>query len=165
MIFMENRPVPHFACDAMLGRLARWLRAAGYDAWWRADVTDQELVRLGQSEGRFLLSCDTDIFQYAVVRDGAVAALRIPNELRRDEQLAFVMGELRLEARTPRCMACGGELAEVPRDQARERVPPRSFAWVEQFFACRECGQMFWHGSHWQRIASALARARNGEAH
>ena len=78
---MENTSVPRFACDAMLGRLARWSCAAGYEAWWSAGVTDQELVRLGRREGRFLLSCDGDIFEYAVVRDGAVAALHIPNAL------------------------------------------------------------------------------------
>jgi uncharacterized protein with PIN domain len=145
----------------MLGRLARWLRAAGYDTWWSADVDDAELVRLARREGRVLLSCDTGIFLYAVVRDKEVAALQIPNELRREEQLTFVLRELRLEPRPPRCMACGGGLVEVPKEEARERVPPRSFAWVEQFYSCRGCGQMFWHGTHWQRIAAALERARS----
>jgi uncharacterized protein with PIN domain len=53
-------------------------------------------------------------------------------------------------------MACGGELAEIPREQARGRVPPRSFDWAPQFWECRRCGQLFWQGTHWQRIAEAL---------
>ena len=54
----EARPPggPRFACDAMLAGLARWLRAAGYDASWSATVTDRELIRLSQSEERLLLS-------------------------------------------------------------------------------------------------------------
>ena len=52
-----DRP-PLFACDAMLGYLARWLRAAGYDTFWREGIDDSELVRLAQQEDRFLLSSD-----------------------------------------------------------------------------------------------------------
>src|SRR5205085_4482474 len=59
---------PRFACDAMLGYLARWLRAAGYDAFWQEGIDDAELVRLARREGRYLLSCDTGIFQYRLVR-------------------------------------------------------------------------------------------------
>jgi uncharacterized protein with PIN domain len=66
---------PQFACDAMLGGLARWLRAAGYDAWWRADIGDWDLVRLAQREGRLLLTSDTGIFRIGVVRDGDVPGL------------------------------------------------------------------------------------------
>jgi uncharacterized protein with PIN domain len=157
---MTDSTTPRFACDAMLGSLARWLRAAGYDASWQADIDDWDLIRLAQREGRTLLTCDTGIARVGIVRDGEVPALLIPNGLSRSEQLTFVLRELRLEPRPPRCMACGGELAGVPREQVRDRVPPRSFAWAEQFFACRHCGQVFWQGTHWQRIAGLLEQAR-----
>jgi len=60
---------PTFACDAMLGGLARWLRAAGYDASWTEGIDDWDLVRLARREGRVLLSSDTGIFKIGVVRD------------------------------------------------------------------------------------------------
>src|SRR5947209_5520700 len=100
---------PHFACDAMLGGLARWLRAAGYDVSWRADVGDWELIRLAQRDGATLLTCDTGIAAIGVVRDGEVPALLIPNGLPGvPEQLAFVLKRLGLRPLPPRCMACGG---------------------------------------------------------
>ena len=148
-----------FACDAMLGYLARWLRAAGYDTFWREGIDDSELVRLAKHEDRFLLSSDTGIFQYRVVRDGLLPALHVPNGLGKREQLAFVLGRLKLSLRQPRCMACGGALAEVSREQVGDRVPPRSRAWLECFFECTRCGQLFWHGTHWQRIAALLRQA------
>jgi uncharacterized protein with PIN domain len=49
---------PRFACDAMLGGLARWLRAAGYDASWDDGIDDGELIRLARAEGRTALSSD-----------------------------------------------------------------------------------------------------------
>ena len=45
---MSNSNEPTFACDVMLGGLARWLRAAGYDAVWSNTIEDWDLVRLAQ---------------------------------------------------------------------------------------------------------------------
>ena len=60
---MENHLKPRFACDAMLGGLARWLRAAGYDASWHDGIEDRAaLVRLARAEGQTVLSSDDDIF-------------------------------------------------------------------------------------------------------
>ncbi len=135
---MDSRRPPRFACDAMLGGLARWLRAAGYDASWHDGIDDGELVRLGQAQGRTVLSSDGDVFAFALVRDGVVPAL-------------FV--------REPRCMACGGELAELPKEEAAGRVPPRSLAAHDCFWVCSACGQVFWHGTHWRKIEERLGRA------
>jgi len=144
----------------MLGALARWLRAAGYDSSWKADVGDWELVRFAQREGRILLTSDTGILRIGIVRDGEVLALFIPHGLGKQEQLAFVLRRLNLPLRERRCMACGGVLAEVPKEHVRDRVPPRTFAWLERFYECVRCGQLFWQGTHWQRIARELESAR-----
>jgi uncharacterized protein with PIN domain len=156
---MANSSTPSFACDVMLGALARWLRAAGYDAWWSNSINDWDLVRLARREGRILLSADTGIFRIGIVRDGDVPALQVPNGLSVREQLAFVIGQLGLQPLDPRCMACGGELAEVPKARVRDRVPAASFAWVDQFHECLRCGQVFWQGTHWPAIAERLRHA------
>lgn len=158
---MDMDSNPRFACDAMLGGLARWLRAAGYDASWQADIDDWDLIRLAQREGCVLLSCDTGIFRIGIVRDGDLPALLIPQTLlTKEKQLAFVLHQLKLEPRPPRCMACGGALVEVPREQVRERAPPRTFAEVDRFYECARCGQLFWQGTHWQKISAVLDQVR-----
>jgi uncharacterized protein with PIN domain len=159
---MTETAAPSFACDAMLGGLARWLRAAGYDASCQAHIADWDLIRLARREGRILLSSDTGIFRIGIIRDGDRPALFIPHGLSRLEQLAFVLNRLDLRPREPRCMACGGELGEMPKEQVRDRVPPRSFAWVEHVYECRRCGRLFWQGTHWQRIAAALQSVAGG---
>jgi hypothetical protein len=155
---MTSASDPRFACDAMLGGLARWLRAAGYDAAWRPGIGDWELIRLARQEGRLLLTCDTGIGRIGLVRDGDVPALLLPHGLTKREQLAYVLHRLSLAPRQPRCMACGGSLVEVPKEAVRDRVPPRSFAWLDHFYQCRRCGQLFWQGTHWQRITDLLGQ-------
>ena len=140
----------------MLGGLARWLRAAGYDACWQAAIEDWDLIRLARREGRWLLTLDTGIVRVGIVRDGEVHALLVPPGLTKREQLAFVLDRLKLALRQPRCMACGGLLAEVSKEAARDRVPPRSWAGSEQFYECGRCGKLLWSGTHWKEIARVL---------
>src|SRR5262245_58046319 len=56
-----------FFADAMLGRLARWLRMAGYDTRYDPRVSDAELVRSAVEEGRTILTRDR-----ALARDWSV---------------------------------------------------------------------------------------------
>jgi uncharacterized protein with PIN domain len=155
---LERRPF--FACDAMLGALARWLRAAGYDASWHEGIEDRNLVRLSREEGRTLLSCDMEIFDFAVIRDGLQSALFVPLHLSPREQLRFVLDQLNLPLLDPRCMACGGELVEIAKDQAAGRVPTRTFAWLDQFWECSRCRKVLWRGTHWAKIDAVLAAAK-----
>src|SRR5262245_37998549 len=106
---MPEAPPPRFACDAMLGGLARWLRAAGYDASWHHGIDDRDLVNLARTEGRTVLSSDDDVFAFALVRDGLAPALFVPRGLAVQDQTAHVLRRLGLPLREPRCMACGGE--------------------------------------------------------
>jgi len=132
--------------------------AAGYDAAWRADIGDWDLIRLARRENRLLLTSDTGIFRIGIIRDGDLPALFIPHGLKKLAQLTFVFEKLGLSPRQPRCMACGGSLVEVAKESVRELAPPRSFAWLDQFYECDRCGQLFWEGTHWRRIAAALTR-------
>lgn len=150
---------PRFACDAMLGGLARWLRAWGYDAAWKRDITDWELIRLAQREGRILLTSDRGIFQIGWVRDGDLPALLVPQGLTRQQQLEYVCQQLRLPRREPRCMRCGGDLLPVPKEEVWERIPPKTRLWLDAFYQCRRCGQLFWEGTHWQQIERVLQHA------
>jgi uncharacterized protein with PIN domain len=64
----------------------------------------------------------------------------------------------------PRCPVCNGALAEVPKEQARAHVPVYVWETHDCFHRCRECGKLYWPGSHWERIQSTLARIARHEA-
>ena len=150
-----------FLCDAMLGGLAKWLRAAGHDALYASEDTDassdRELVRLAMEQGRTLLTSDAGFLERAPVRDGEVGFLFVPHAPV-EEQLRLVAGRFGLERRAPRCMRCNGELRELPPEEAEQCVPPKVAERQEEFFRCRSCGRMFWYGTHWTRIGARLER-------
>jgi uncharacterized protein with PIN domain len=149
---------PRFLCDAMLGGLSRWLRAAGYDASFEYGIDDGALVRRAAEQDRIVLSSDGGVFERNVIKSGTVRALFVPRAVAPVDQLFIVLRSLRLEPREPRCMACGGELSEVAKHEVRDSVPPRSFAAHDEFWRCAGCRKLYWHGTHWTHISSVLGR-------
>jgi uncharacterized protein with PIN domain len=94
---------------------------------------------------------------------GEIRALWVPPTLNILEQLRYVCAELNLpqtDSPESRCMRCGGELVEIKKEAARDRIPPRTYKWLDEFYECTACRQLFWHGTHWQRIQSELNAAR-----
>ena len=146
-----------FACDAMLGGLARWLRGAGYDATFDPGIDDGVLVRHAAAEGRVLLSSDGGIFERNAVKRGEVASLFVPRATPPVEQLKVVLDAFGLSPRDSRCMACGGALAGIEKDTVVDEVPARAFAANDEFWRCEGCAKVFWRGTHWARIARVLA--------
>ncbi len=149
-----------FLCDAMLGGLARWLRAAGYDAEFEYGIEDRELLRRAKQSGTMILSSDGPLFERNIIKDGQIDALYIPQQLSKLEQLHFVMSRLNLSCKPARCMSCGGELVEIPKHSVTGEAPPLAFRSCEKFWRCRRCSKLLWHGTHWQRIERRLAELK-----
>ena len=91
------------------------------------------------------------------MRDGSVEFLQVPH-LPLEEQLQFVVECFELTRRQSRCMECNGKLDVVPPGAVADRVPPGVVRDHEEFFHCKGCGRVFWHGSHWDRIGGRLGR-------
>jgi uncharacterized protein len=154
---IPHSPLPRrFLCDAGLGGLARWLRASGYEAIWIQDIDDDSLLHESVRLDAIILTTDSMLMERRVLRDGIIPAVWVPPTLTMLEQLALVFKELGLEMRDSRCMSCGGEMIEVDKEIVRGRIPPRTLKWLDEFFECKQCGKLFWHGTHWQRITSRL---------
>lgn len=149
---------PRFVADCNVGRLARWLRALGYDAAFHPDIRDPDLVRLALAENRILLTRDTDLLQRRVLVAGVVRAILIRYDSVAD-QLRQVVSELGLDTglALSRCLECNLELrARSPADVAM-RVPPHVRATQARYSECPKCGRVFWPGSHWRRMRDAMA--------
>lgn len=141
-----------FVADVMLGRLARWLRALGYDTLYFRDAPDARLLGLALREGRRLLTRDVGLAR----RAGASGLLLRADGL--DAQLREVTAALGLAPRAPlgRCLACNGALVDRAPGEVRDRVPAYTFATQRAFRECAGCGRVFWAGTHAVRILSRL---------
>jgi len=152
----------------MLKGLARWLRAGGYDADWSYHIEDAELVLASRRENRVLLTSDSGIMKLNPIQAGEVTALFVPRDLNVSRQVEHVFHHFGLKRLAPRCMKCGGALAWIPKACVRLEAPPRTYSWLNDFYRCLRCGQLFWKGTHWKKISqklqSALSPGTNGNA-
>jgi uncharacterized protein with PIN domain len=145
-----------FFCDAGLGGLARWLRAAGYQAWWESGIPDDQLLARARQKGATILTTDSMLMERRLLRDRIIPSLWLPPTLKIQDQLERVFHEFQLRVSSPRCMRCGGELSNADKESLRERIPPRTLCWLDEYYLCTRCGHLFWHGTHWQKIAQRL---------
>src|SRR5919198_5333893 len=86
---------PRFVADVMLGKLARWLRALGYDTLYFRDAPDARLLGIALRERRQLLTRDAAL----ALRAGELGRLVRADDL--DAQLCEVVTACGVEARAP----------------------------------------------------------------
>ena len=137
-----------FIADVMLGRLAKRLRLLGYDVLYDPSLDDNGLIRLSLEEHRLMLTRDKAL----AARPLASNHLFINSELV-DEQVEQVRSISPGDAAPlTRCSVCNEPLASIPRQEARDLVPPYVFENREVFFRCTACGRIYWKGTHVRRM-------------
>lgn len=146
---------PRFLCDEMLGRLARYLRAAGYDTGLAAaGTTDRELLRTAVAEGRHFLTCDRQILEHRVAP--GVACLLVPGPL---DALAAAVAERFvidwLHAPFTRCLVDNTPLQDALHS-AHPELPADLVG--RTIRRCPACGRVYWFGSHCRRMRQHLER-------
>jgi uncharacterized protein with PIN domain len=149
-----------FIVDSNVGRLARWLRIAGFDTLFINDLDDNRLVRIALSEGRVLLTKDTQILKRRVAVTGRLKVLLIEGEEVK-RQLRQVVKTFNLASEVKPftlCLECNKPL--VPREKAEVegQVPPYVFQTQTQYMQCPECQRVYWRGTHWERMSRELER-------
>ncbi len=150
-----------FIADAMLGKLARWLRILGYDTAYASDIADDELIGRARAEGRFILTRDTGLVkrlksdEFLFIKENATM-----------DQLSQAVSELGLDTNGPgflaRCVECNTELVEADKDAVRGLVPEYAYHTNREFSRCPGCGRVYWPGTHPGRILRRLGAVRMG---
>ncbi len=146
---------PRFLADAMLGRLARWLRILGFDTAYRDDWPDEEIARRACEEERVVLTRDRRLpEQWRVPRVLVLASGHAGEQLR---ELARAFPGLAAGPAFTRCSRCNAVLEPVARDAVADEVPPRVLREHASFVRCPACARVYWEGSHVQRMRRAFA--------
>jgi uncharacterized protein with PIN domain len=147
---------PRFVADVMLGKLAKWLRIAGFDVLYSNKFSDNELIRISASENRVLLSRDTRLLiQKAVRRFIFLESQDLQQQI---QQVFEAMHLARLPSLLTRCLSCNEPLQETARESVRDIVPPFVFETQSKFKLCPRCGKIFWVGTHRKAVVRSLEK-------
>ncbi|NHN58042.1 MULTISPECIES: Mut7-C RNAse domain-containing protein [Halorussus] len=138
--------------DVMLGKLATYLRMAGYDAAYALDrgiEADDRLLDLADAEDRLLVTRDARLAGQA---DGVLLESRdVTEQLRELAGAEFALGL----SEPARCSECNAELVTVESGAETPGYAPD--VGETDVWQCPACGRHFWKGSHWDDVEVTLS--------
>jgi len=159
MSLADPTPDPaRFVLDIHLGRLAAYLRLLGFDSLYRNDYQDDQLAAIAAYQSRLLLTRDRGLLKRGEVRRGYCLRSSQPRE-----QVLEVLRRFRLGPEIQpfvRCMRCNGLLDSVRKAEVLDTIPDSIRDEQREFRRCQACGQIYWRGSHYERLATFIEGLR-----
>ena len=142
-----------FIADIMVGKLARYLRMAGYDVVYSNNMEDDKILEIAKKEDRIILTRDTLMLKRKDCRKKNIRSILIEDD-KLINQLQQISSELdiRLEPNLNRCLECNYPLEEVKKADIKEKVPPYVYKTQEFFLYCANCKKYYWRGTHYDNI-------------
>lgn len=136
-----------FAADRMLGRLAKWLRACGFDVYYNSEIDRSSLIKIAKDETRTILTRATNFSELKHVPPFFI----IRSEFLK-EQLAEFFSKYK-NLRNPnnmftRCMDCNTPLKNISKDKIAKKVPPKAYETNDKYKICPKCKKIYWSGTH-----------------
>lgn len=148
----KSRPLrdPRFILDVHLGRLAKYLRAMGFDTLYRNNFSDTEIVEISNKEKRIILTRDKGLLMRNAVQRG----YWVRNTGVRDQAFEIIRKFDFFTMIRPfkRCMECNGFIKPVSKESVINLIQPRTKMYYDEFFQCTGCLKVYWKGSHYGRM-------------
>jgi len=155
-----------FLADAMLGKLARFLRIFGYDTIYASDlidhyhanpVPDKKINEYAVWSKRIVITKDLpfykEIKENAVLLEGE-GVYNYLNQLKHKLNLDY---EFNMEK--ARCSVCNSNLRKIyDKNSIKDHVKHETFRNYNDFFQCENfnCQKVFWNGPHIADIIKKL---------
>lgn len=144
-----------FVLDVHLRKLARKLRLLGFDVDYKENRDDPELAEIARKEKRILLTRDRELLKRKIVDRGII--IRNTDSRAQIDEVLDRLDLWSLCRPFTRCIECNGMITAVsPEDddfsRIKSRIPDGVLTWCGEFFLCDSCGNIYWKGSHFERL-------------
>ncbi len=157
---LRPRPLrnPVFILDVHLGKLARYMRIAGFDSLYSNSYEDFEISEIASRDGRIVLTRDRGLLKRSIVKRGYWIRSQSPASQLEEIIVKFDPGG-RIKPFTT-CPSCNGILVKKPKKEIAEKLPEKTALYYNDFSVCSSCGKIYWKGSHFRKINQLLERIR-----
>lgn len=158
---LRPRPLrrPKYVLDVHLGTLSKYMRMLGFDALYRNDFTDPEIITLSVVQKRCILTRDIGILKHSAVLHGYW--IRNSNPLKQIEEVVrrfHLHGEIK---EFTRCVRCNAKLKKISREKAAAGLPPKVKMFQREFSFCPDCSKTYWKGTHYDKMSSLIEHLKN----
>ncbi len=146
-----------FIADRTLGKLARKLRALGFDAAYRGGGNLDGAVKAAAAEDRILLTRSRRV----AAKAPGLRILIIESDHPR-KQVEEVLAAFKItpspEKYFSRCIVCNEELRPIPKEETEGRVPDFIYRSYDPFHICPRCRRIYWPGTHYQKMITQIKK-------
>lgn len=143
---------PSFIADVHLGRLARYLRVAGFDTIYeKKDLGDEAIAHIAAKEERIVLTRDVGLLKRSIIHYGYVP--RSSNSRQQFREVVNRYSLKKLFNAFSRCVHCNGFIDNVEKKEIEDSLPEGIKRDFDNFFMCLQCRHVYWKGSHYKRIS------------
>lgn len=153
---------PRFVADSMLGRLAKRLRAFGFDVFYDPSLDDHEVIAAARKREAIVLTRDTRFPKPYDVKVIVIHSNFVEKQL--VELIEAMSLDITQTKPLSRCTVCNQMLTPASRDEVRDRIPPYVYLTQEKYAVCSGCGRVYWEGTHVPRMRAQLTKLSQGRS-
>jgi len=150
---------PKFILDVHLGKLAHYLRIFGFDSKYDNRYKNAVLAANAKKESRIILTRDVNLLKCKSITHGYRVRSQKP-----ETQLVEVLKRFDLKnliRPLSRCIVCNGDISKVSKKSISHRLKPKTREYYEEFYRCDSCRNIYWKGSHYQKMERFISRITN----
>ena len=157
----QSLSVNRFVLDIHLGKLATSLRLLGFDTLYRNDYADEELAEISHTQVRILLTRDKGLLMRSLVTYGYYVRSTNPQQQILEVLRRFNL--FKLVSPFQRCLRCNGLLAPIAKQLVIDQLPESVQLQNNEFHQCQDCKQIYWKGTHYERLQQVIEGVLNSE--
>lgn len=141
----------------MVGKLARYMRMAGYDVMYINTASDDQIIKIARETDRIILTRDSLMLARREFKKGIIKYLYIKED-KLENQLDQIKLDLKvsLKPNLVRCIECNEKLIKVKKEDVKNKVPPYVYKTQKNFLYCKNCDKYYWRGTHYQNIKNTF---------
>jgi len=160
LIHLRAKPLRkiQFILDVHLGKLARYLRLLGFDTFYERHYSDAQIIQYAVENHCIILTRDVGLLKNKKVTHGLWVRATDPNL-----QIQEIIARLNLSHQMnpfTRCLKCNGLLIRVEKFSIQEKLQPKTQRYYSEFSTCKQCGKIYWGGSHYIRMQKFVDRLK-----
>ena len=156
---LQVHNIEKFVADGHLGKLVRDLRLLGIDVAYDRDAEDRQLIKTATSQERALLTRDRRLLMHGALRHGYYLRSQNPLEQTVEVLRRFNLGSVL--APFSRCLRCNALLEPASKENVIGQLEPLTKIYYEEFRRCRGCRQVYWSGSHFEKLKKRIETIRS----
>ena len=151
---LQAHTIRAFVADGHLGKLVRDLRLFGIDVSYDPASEDRQLVEIASRSKRALLTRDRRLLMHAAVQHGYYLRSQNPLEQTIEVLRRFDLGPVL--SPFSRCLRCNALLEPAEKEKITSQLEPLTQIYYDDFQRCTGCAQVYWSGSHFNKLQKRL---------